>query len=201
MAKKKEKDRAGKGKKLAPLFKRLRGDHRGVAELLEDRGDLEDRSIEERREWFVELRVALLAHAIAEDEVVYAALEAEGGELERLVLASREEHAIVQGLVDGLARLDPAEPRWLAKVKVLADLVEHHVDEEEDTMFGEAQDALDEDTLEELLERFDDARERARDALAREDGGARAEAAEAQEDEDQEPEDAEILAEAPARHA
>ena len=78
--------------------------------------------------------------------------------------------AIVAGLVGvkrviaDLLELEADDPTFEAKAKVLKDLVEHHVEEEEETLFPKVSKAIDDDelaaigeemaaTMEDLLER------------------------------------------------
>jgi len=70
-----------------------------------------------------------------------------------MVLEAYEEHHVVKLVLAELPEVDPEGERFEAKMTVLEQLVEHHVDEEEDEMFKLA-DKLDDDELETLGERM-----------------------------------------------
>jgi hemerythrin-like domain-containing protein len=50
---------------------------------------------------------------------------------------------------------DPGGERWKAKAGVLKELVEHHLEEEEEELFPKGRDALSADELTRLAEEFD----------------------------------------------
>lgn len=82
------------------------------------------------------VRRAWMIHALAEESVVYRALEADavspgtGSRAdERFV-----EHELVEGLFDQLSRARPGSVEWHARLHVVRDLVARHVDSEDDEM-------------------------------------------------------------------
>jgi len=77
-----------------------------------------------------------------------------------MVLEAYEEHDVVKLVLAELPRVDPEDERFEAKMTVLKEMVEHHVEEEEDEMFKLA-DKIDEDELEALGERLTEEAERA----------------------------------------
>ena len=70
-----------------------------------------------------------------------------------MVLEAYEEHHVVKLVLAELPKVDPEDERFEAKMTVLEELVEHHVEEEEDEMF-ELADKIDDDELEALGERM-----------------------------------------------
>jgi hemerythrin superfamily protein len=96
----------------------------------------------------------LTAHATVEEELFYPAVEARaGGEDEKAedsVKESHEEHALVKQLVGELQGMGPDDEQFEAKVKVLKDLVEHHVEEEEGTLMPRAKKLLSSEELDEM---------------------------------------------------
>jgi hemerythrin-like domain-containing protein len=66
-----------------------------------------------------------------------------------ITLEAFEEHKIVETLLGQIRSLSRGDPRKDAKMKVLMESVEHHIEEEEDEIFAEAND-LGEERLEEL---------------------------------------------------
>jgi len=58
------------------------------------------------------------------------------------VLEGYEEHAVVKQLLSELDELSKDDETWGAKLKVLQENVEHHVEEEEGEMFPSARKVL-----------------------------------------------------------
>jgi hemerythrin superfamily protein len=116
----------------------------------------------------------LTAHATVEEELFYPAVAARaGGEDEKAedsVKEANEEHALVKTLVSELEGMSPEDEQFEAKVKVLKDLVEHHVEEEEGTLMPRAKKLLSSEELDEMGARV----ERRKQELRSEGPGSRA---------------------------
>jgi len=94
---------------------------------------------------------ALHVHAQIEEEIFYPALREAGGADDALGEANVE-HSHVKELVSQLDQAAPADDLFAARVKVLSEYVQHHVDEEESTLFSKARKArVDLDALGEQL--------------------------------------------------
>ena len=74
-------------------------------------------------------------HTKIEEEVLYPAMREQGGELEKQVLEDIEEHHTMDLLLDELEGMDASDERYTAKFKVMTELVQHHVEEEEKDQF------------------------------------------------------------------
>ncbi len=91
-----------------------------------------EKDFTEKAPAFQEFAPLLISHAKPEEKVLYVAmkkiedLRAEGFE-------GDTEHGLADQLVEEIKRTDD-EDLWMAKVKVLAELVEHHIEEEEEDM-------------------------------------------------------------------
>jgi hemerythrin superfamily protein len=114
------------------LYGILEAEHREVDLLMTELESSDDP--EEQRRLFEEIREKLDAHAKAEQETLYMAL-AGYDPTHELVLEAFEEHRIVTRLLGEISRLSDTSDRFLAKCKVLHELVRHHVREEEREMF------------------------------------------------------------------
>ena len=136
------------------ILQDLHNDHSEVDSLMDRIMDSAEGA--ERATLFDEMKTKLLAHAHAEQEVLYRQLEASQSEASRSF--GREgvnEHQIVEQQLQKLsADRDNAGEQWLAELKVLRELVEHHVNEEESTGFSCARDAFDKDELEAMGQQF-----------------------------------------------
>ncbi len=114
----------------------LKMDHRHFAELFREFRKLEADDFEKKVDLFRILTDHLAAHATLEEQLFYPALESSVPAGERLkVLEAREEHKIVQTLLEELAELGPEDAAFDAKMKVLADEIARHAREEERDLF------------------------------------------------------------------
>jgi hemerythrin-like domain-containing protein len=80
-------------------------------------------------------------------------------ETRELTLEAVEEHKVVRRLLSELARMAKDSGQWMAKLTVLRENVEHHVEEEEDELFKLARSALAPEEVEELADDLEIARE------------------------------------------
>ena len=83
-----------------------------------------------------ELRDRWVIHALAEETVVYRALE--GGPHGGGVLADQRfvEHELVEGLFEKLARVKPGSQEWAARLNVTRDLIALHIEHEHDDLLA-----------------------------------------------------------------
>jgi len=114
----------------------LKQDHEKVKALFERYEDLGDRAHARKADLWEKIKTEITIHATVEEEIFYPAVEQiEHEEAEELVQEAHEEHAIVKQLIAEISALTPEDEEFDAKVKVLAENVEHHADEEEKDMF------------------------------------------------------------------
>lgn len=141
------------------IFGLLKKDHRSVSGLLEQLEETSSSSIRTREHVFAELRELLRAHSEAEEECFYERLEVEPGVMELLKHAQKEHDGIDEQLekMDAMPRLGD---EFMGAVRTLKTLVEHHVHEEEHTLFDKARELLTEDDLLEIRDDFEVRRER-----------------------------------------
>lgn len=122
----------------------LEEQHREVEDLFEQIEDAEGTA--EKRELFAQLADNLAVHATIEERHFYPAVKAK--DTEEILLESVEEHLAVKRLIADLLADDIDDDTFEAKVKVLKEQVEHHVEEEEDQLFPKVRKLFDEDALE-----------------------------------------------------
>ena len=136
------------------ILQDLHNDHNEVAVLLERVGDSENSA--ERGALFKEMSTQLLAHAKAEQEVLYSRMENSPNEESRhFALEGTSEHGLIEQQVQKLSGMgDPMSDVWVAELKVLEDLIEHHVEEEENTGFGCARDDFETEELDAMRDEF-----------------------------------------------
>lgn len=117
----------------------LKEDHRKVKELFEQFKDAETSS---RQSIADEALQDLEIHTKIEDSIVYPAIR-DAIEEQEAVDEAREEHHVVGLLIKELRKMKATEDGYHAKFTVLSELVEHHIEEEENEMLPEAEDNLD----------------------------------------------------------
>jgi len=83
---------------------------------------------------------ALRIHAQIEEEIFYPALR-DAGDADDALDEANVEHSHVKELVEQIASSDAGDELFAARVKVLSEYVEHHVQEEESTIFSKARKA------------------------------------------------------------
>ena len=132
----------------------LHKDHEEVSGLIEDL--LHAKTGEKRGLLFKEIASKLLAHAHAEQDVLYRAMKKSNDERARIFAYEGDnEHQIVEQQLEHLLRArNKASERWTAQATVLRDLIDHHVKEEEDEGFSCARREFDAPALEKLGEQF-----------------------------------------------
>ena len=69
-------------------------------------------------------------------------------------LESQEEHFVLNMLLLDLADFPKDNPRWMVKFKVLVEIITHHLDEEEEDLFPEAEEHLSVNQQKELGKQF-----------------------------------------------
>lgn len=84
----------------------------------------------------------LVAHILAEEEIVYPAVNA--ARTEDILLESLEEHLSLKRLLADLLALAPEEVTFQPKCKVLEEQARHHHKEEEEHLFPDMRRLLDE---------------------------------------------------------
>lgn len=86
-----------------------------------------------------ELATALASHAAIEEETFYPAAKRFNKDM---VLESHEEHELMAYALKRLVAADPSDPTFRARVKACKDVVQHHVQEEEQSLFPQMAEAL-----------------------------------------------------------
>ena len=116
----------------------LKSDHREVEKLFEQfesaRGNADKRKIANA------ICVALKVHARLEEEIFYPAAYSALDD-KSLIQEAQVEHASAKDLIAQIESGAPGEAFYEARVKVLAEYIDHHVTEEEDEMFPRCRDS------------------------------------------------------------
>lgn len=129
----------------------LKKQHREVEALFKK---VEKAKPEQRRSLMSEIAANLQLHMKIEEGIFYPAVKELGSKkAEEMVAEAYEEHHVVKLVVAELPKVDPEDERFAAKMTVLEELIEHHVEEEEDEMFDLAE-KLDDEVLDDIGQRM-----------------------------------------------
>ena len=101
-----------------------------------------------KQDLFEQLADDLAVHAAIEEKHFYPATK--GARTEELLHEAVEEHLSVKRLVADLMEMSPNDAQFDAKLKVLQEQVEHHVEEERKELFPKVRKMLKKDELEDL---------------------------------------------------
>jgi hemerythrin superfamily protein len=118
-----------------PAVALLKDDHVRVRNLFDRFEAAKSRAAKAKivREAVTELKV----HAAIEEELFYPAVRAKVGR--EVMNEADEEHHVAKLLIAELERMDGSESHFDAKFTVLAEIVRHHIKEEEGEMLPEAE--------------------------------------------------------------
>ena len=123
----------------------LKQQHDEVSMLFKKFEKLEEGATAERRELFVMIADRLSAHATIEEQYFYPSIKTD--KTEDTIREAVEEHLGVKRIIADLLEMEPTDENYSAKMKVLKENVEHHVEEEEDELFKMVKKVLNEDQL------------------------------------------------------
>ncbi|HWN07718.1 MAG TPA: hemerythrin domain-containing protein [Pyrinomonadaceae bacterium] len=137
-------------------FELLKKDHRKVSQLF---SEIESANGQAKAKLFSQLKSELDLHAHIEEAVLYPALE-NTDEAREITLEAYEEHKVVKDLLAELAGAGEHNDEWDAKLTVLKENVEHHVEEEEGELFDKARKALGDERIETLGAELESAKAR-----------------------------------------
>ncbi len=131
----------------------LERDHVKVKALLARLDSTTPRATVTRRQLFNRVKAELTVHETIEEEIFYPALRSHP-RAKDIVLEGIEEHNVVDNLLGELTDLSSSDETWGAKSTVMRENVEHHIEEEETSMFVKARQIFDRSELEALGKRM-----------------------------------------------
>jgi hemerythrin superfamily protein len=140
------------------IYQSLKKDHDRVKELFQQAKQKKTGS-KGSDNIFPEIRKALEMHTEIEENLFYSVLKEEET-LREDILEAYEEHHIVTNVLREMSKLSPQDERWMAKLTVLQELVEHHIEEEEEGIFKKAKKVLDKKQAEDIGSKFEQQKEK-----------------------------------------
>ncbi len=137
----------------------VKNEHDMFKKMLAELDETTDRAVKTRQELFARLERELVSHEQMEEQVLYPALREARSKAEEIVLEGYEEHHVADLIVAEMGELEVDDERWGAKMSVLKESLEHHIEEEEGEMFEHARKAFDASELEALGEQMKQVKE------------------------------------------
>ena len=121
----------------------LEQQHREVESLFETFEEAKDGAA--KRAAFQQIADALAIHAAIEEHHLYPAVKDK--QTEDLLREAVEEHLSTKRIIADLLSMPVTDKNFEAKVKVLKEQIEHHVEEEEGELFPQVREIFEEDSL------------------------------------------------------
>lgn len=130
----------------------MKSDHVTIKRLTRELSETSERAVKERERLVNEIERVVKTHAQLEEEVFYPAYKAKTEKMEAqdLFYEAAEEHHLVDIELPSLKAANPKSKEFGAKAKVLKDLLDHHIKEEEGEMFAKAREVFSDEQLREL---------------------------------------------------
>ncbi len=116
------------------LFRIIRQEHKTVMDLFNEfEKAAEGEKMEEAASIAMTIIIELKGHTSREEQIVYPRLKEVD---EDMFFEAHEEHKVAKTLMSEIENMSAEEETYIAKVTVLQDVIEHHVEEEHGEMFG-----------------------------------------------------------------
>ena len=131
----------------------LEKQHREVEELFEEFDDAGDGARKTKERLCRDISDQLAVHAEIEEKLFYP--ESKQEDTEEILRESVEEHLSMKRLLAEIMEGGTGDEQFMARMKVLKEQVEHHVDEEEKELFPKVRKACSKEELEELGTRME----------------------------------------------
>jgi hemerythrin-like domain-containing protein len=106
-----------------------------------------------KQELFDKVADALAAHSTIEEKIFYPSVYV--GSLKEKLKEAVEEHLAAKRIIADLLRLSPEDEQFDAKMAVLKEAIEHHVEEEEGELFPQVKKNFDPSELAAMGERME----------------------------------------------
>lgn len=136
------------------IVERLRQEHEEIQGMFASLLNSEIDDAERYGRDFIDLMIRLEGHERAEEQSVYAQLQADL-DIRPIALQAMEEHRIARMLMRDLADVEITEETWLPRLVVANNVVSLHIQIEEGNVLPLLQQAFDDDAREKLERDFE----------------------------------------------
>lgn len=142
------------------IIKLIETDHETVRDLMKKILESSSGAIKTREQNFTKFKKEVLEHLHAEENVFYPYL-LQKTEDKEIIYEAFEEHRVVRLALPDLDSTDIDDERWKPKFKVVSEVISHHLEEEEDQVFDEAEEIIDDESDSQLAQNFKTAKQEA----------------------------------------
>lgn len=133
------------------ITKQLKDHHDEMRKMVKD--------IKKDPQKFILLKKHLDVHHELEEDLFLEHLNDKKG-IQDESLESQEEHVVLNMLLLDLDDFPKDHPRWMIKFKVFEEILDHHLTEEEEDLFPDAEKKLTKKLLEEMGQKFEELKEK-----------------------------------------
>jgi len=135
--------------KYKDMYDLLKSDHEMVKGMINDTLQKRDSSI------FKNIKTNLEIHMIGEERFFYPQLREKDKET---IDKSYQEHHISKMVLHELKKMDKDDEHWMPKMKILKDILDHHIEEEENQIFPESKKLLSAEQQDKIFTRLKQAK-------------------------------------------
>lgn len=147
------------------LFDRLRSEHEQIKDIIFKMNDTTNSAHKTRENLLQKLQQILVPHMKAEEAVFYPALK-DKSQSHDIALEALEEHHVADMVLEELLKTDCSHDTWKPKAKVLMELLEHHIEEEESDVFESAEEVFGSEQLDYIHNQYQTEEEKFRSRYA-----------------------------------
>lgn len=101
-----------------------------------------------------EIQKELNLHMEGEEKLLYPFLQAKA-ETHEITMESIEEHNVAKKEMGEMLKLSPRDEWFNPKMKVLHEIIDHHIEEEEGQLFKKAKKVMDKEQSQRMAEEFE----------------------------------------------
>ncbi|MEQ9607940.1 MAG: hemerythrin domain-containing protein [Kiloniellaceae bacterium] len=136
------------------IYDRIKQDHDEARGMMAEIKDTTERAAKTRRKLFDAFKREMWAHHKIEEAVFYNTLMKHRATRDEAFEAVNEHH-VANGLLEELDSVPVDSAQWASKFGVLCELMEHHMEEEEEETFVEARETLSDEAAQSMGKSFD----------------------------------------------
>ena len=140
------------------FFTILKKDHDKVDEILQQLKATTEKQPKKRESLLAKLQEEWIPHMRGEEKLFFPLLKEHLQSRDKSMEAV-EEHHVAEMVFSELNSMPKDDEKWGAKLSVMQELIEHHVEEEEGEIFELAREVLDDIQLGEVLKAFEKEKE------------------------------------------
>ncbi len=135
------------------IYERIKQDHDAVRELCAQVEDTTNRAEKKREQLFRQISLEIWAHHKVEEATFYEAFKKKGETGD--AFEAQNEHHMLNNMMDELATMPVDSEQWQKKFGAMKELLDHHLDEEEEDFFPKAKKIFSKEEAQSLGKMFD----------------------------------------------